>query len=298
MVPFASTCGMSIQQNVLPWYSESNVSFPPHHIGWHSLPNWSLFVHCDLQRPRKLGEVYPHQPGIEAVLVLQPRTLKPMQRRRESPSELGPNLNSCPCLNPESVLPTWDQSPCSPTSPALSQFTRANHFTCFICPELKSVINHSLTDQNPQSWVFWILNLLDPFGPNKWPMYSLDSELYGCWSLDGATDFWYINPVSLGRRNLAQTDKDFTCISSLLSVTCPWPAFSGQAFRQSCLSSCCTSPYSTPFLPFLSLTITLLPEIQFTCLAHCDQIPLSPTICLHIYSASPECPLYFWVHHK
>ena len=72
----------------------------------------------------------------------------------------------------------------------------------------------------------------------------------------------------------------------------------GQAFRQSCLSSCCASPYNTPFLPFLSLMITLLPGIQFTCLAHCDQIPPSPTICLHIYSASPECPLYFWVPHK
>ena len=72
----------------------------------------------------------------------------------------------------------------------------------------------------------------------------------------------------------------------------------GQAFRQSCLSSCCASPYNTPFLPFLSLTITLLPGIQFTCLAHCDQIPPSPTICLHIYSVSPECPLYFWVPHK
>ena len=41
---------------------------------------------------------------------------------------------------------------------------RTSHFTCFICPELKSVINHSLTDQNSQSWVFWIISLLDPFG--------------------------------------------------------------------------------------------------------------------------------------
>lgn len=250
MVPFASTCGMSIQQNLLSWYSESNLSFPSHHIGWHSLPNWNLFVHCDLQRPRKLGEVYPRRSGIETVLILQPRMPKPMQlqRCRESPSELGRNLNSCPCLNPESVLPTRDLSPRSPTSPALSQIMRTNHFTCFIDLELKSVINHSLADQNPQSWVFWILNLLDPFGPNKWPMYSLDSELCGCDHFMGPliSDLYTLfeeKPCSDWQRLHVHF---FTAQRDLSRASLQRSGIQAQ----SCLSSCGTSPCRLLFSHF------------------------------------------------
>lgn len=90
---------------------------------------------------------------------------------------------------------------------------------------------------------------------------------------------------SLWVRNHAQPDKEWCYVYP------HWPLHD-QPLACWMMGAC------SSFLPLLSLTIILLPEMQFICefLAHSVQIPLFPSSSFYIYWTSAECPLWFRVY--